>query len=446
MATDDTQERAAREEDRADGALPPELERSELARRLWRSWRRRGLDRRSFVRLLTATGAGAALAACDAGGGTESGGDGPGAAEEEGRGVGPDASAGESGHFKDTSPFLLHGNRNLETRLENLGGFLTPNELFFVRNNSRSVAVDPERYRLQVGGDGVERELELTYDDLLEMPSRTVFCYIECGGNQRRFFDVVLDRTASGTQWGRGGVSMAVWTGVPLAEVLDRAGVREEAVDVQLIGLDTESPEQGFRRPIPVAKAVDPDTLLAYRMNGAVLPRDHGFPLRAVVPGWVGSTSIKWLGRIDVTTERVWTRNVTTSYVLIGDDYPPEGEALGRVATTQSIKSALGLSWPARLAAGTHTLRGYAHSPHAPIARVEWSDDDGDTWHEARVLDPRIRYAWNRFEFEWEASSGAHALLTRATDEAGNAQPEELPFNEKGYLFNLPLPHPIRVS
>lgn len=350
--------------------------------------------------------------------------------------------------FKDPAPFIRHGVKNLETRLEKLGGFLTPNELFFVRNNSASIAVDRDSYRLEISGDGVERPVVLTYEQLLDLPSRTVYSYVECGGNQRAFFGSVMGRPARGTQWGTGGVSMAVWTGVPVAEVLALAGVRSEydAKEVQFIGLDTDSPEAGFRRSVPLGKALDPDTVLAYRMNGAVLPPDHGFPVRAVVPGWVGSTSIKWLGRIVVSTKKFWTRNNTTSYVLIGEDYPPEGEAKGKVATLQSIKSALALPWPAELSAGRRRIRGYAHSPHAPIARVEWSDDGGKNWSEAAVLDPRLRYAWARFEFEWQATPGEHAILTRATDEAGNTQPGEIPFNEKGYLFNLPLPHPVTVE
>ncbi len=239
---------------------------------------------------------------------------------------------------------------------------------------------------------------------------------------------------------------MAEWTGVPLAEVLLRAGLAATALDVQLVGLDTDSPEQGWRRPLPLAKALDPDTILAYRMNGAELPPDHGFPLRAVVPGWVGSSSVKWLGSIEISSQRIWSRNVTTSYVLIGDDYPLEGEAEGQVAREQSIKSALALPWPARLRPGPQLIRGYAQSPSAAIARVQWSIDDGATWSPARLIEPLMRYAWARFEIDWDAPAGVHTLITRAIDAAGNSQPQTLPFNEKGYLFNLPLPHPISVG
>ena len=112
----------------------------------------------------------------------------------------------------------------------------------------------------------------------------------------------------------------------------------------------------------------------------------------------------------------------------------------------QSIKSALALPWPAELAAGLHRIHGYAHSPHGPIARVEWSADNGATWNDAQLSAPQLQYSWARFEFAWQAETGERVIMTRAIDAAGNTQPDRVPFNEKGYLFNRPVPHPIRVS
>lgn len=347
--------------------------------------------------------------------------------------------------FKDTSPFIAHGTNNLESRIEELGGFITPNDQFFVRNNSNSIDVDVDSYALVIEGDAVNTSITLTYTDLINMPSKSVYAYIECGGNQRSFFGSTMGKPARGTQWARGGVGMAIWTGVPLRDVLNRAGITDAALDVQLIGLDDESPEGGFRRPIPLQKALDEDTILAYQMNGASLPKDHGYPVRAIVPGWVGSSNIKWLGKINVSSTRVWSRNNTSSYVLIGDDFTPEGESKGQVATTQSIKSTLILPWPAKLRAGKQMVRGYAYSPHAPIASVKWRQQTGD-WAEARFIDPPIKYAWRRFEFEWTPEAGDHTLTTIATDAAGNTQPASIPHNEKGYLYNVPLVHPITVS
>ncbi len=347
--------------------------------------------------------------------------------------------------FKDPAPFVQHGTANLESKLENQESFLTPVDQFFVRNNDVSLDIPVDNYHLMVEGDAIETPLSLSYEDLRAMPSRTVFSCLECGGNQRAFFGSLLGQVATGTQWKRGAVGMAEWTGVPLLEVLQAAGIRDSAVSIQLIGMDQGAPEGGFRRPLPLNKAMDPDTLLVLRMNGSPLPKDHGAPVRALVPGWVGSSSVKWLGRIDVSDTQIWSRNNTTSYVLIGDDYPPEGQTNGQVANKQSIKSTLALPWPAALRSGVHRIYGYAYSPDGPIMQVRWSDDGGSIWNDAKLLEPRMRYGWTRFELDWNAAPGPHTIITSAVDTLGIEQPDTIPHNEKGYLFNMRLPHPIQV-
>lgn len=348
--------------------------------------------------------------------------------------------------FKDTSAFIRHDDNSLEARLENMHGLITPQHLFFVRNNSVSVDLDTSDWQLSIDGDAIAQPLELSYDRIINLPSRTVVSYLECAGNHRAMFDIVKGQAARGTQWMTGGIGNGEWTGVSLRDVLTLAGITDDAISVLIIGQDTDSPEGGFRRVIPVDKAMHPDTLLAYALNGDVLPKDHGYPVRALLPGWVGSSSIKWVSRIIVSSERLWTRNNTASYVLIGDEYPPEGEAQGEVVTAQTIKSALALPWPAELPVGLRRIHGYAHSPADSISVVEWSDDSGNTWQQATVLEPQVQYSWARFEFTWDARSGEYAIMTRATDAQGNTQPDDIPFNEKGYLFNQPLPHPITVS
>ena len=406
-----------------------------MASRCGRLARSRGLSRRRFLALLLAGGTAAVLAAC-----------GDHIPEWSGGADQTPAPAELPLVFKDPTPFIDHGQAGLESRLELLTGGRTQNELFFVRNNSRSVYLDVERWSLTVEGDAVEDPIALSLDDILNLPQRTMTSYLECAGNHRVMFDLLQGRAAKGTQWGRGAIGNAEWTGVSLADVLTLAGVRESAVSVLLIGLDPESPEGGFRRVMPIEKATHPDTLLVHRMNGEPLPKDHGFPLRAIVPGWVGSSQIKWLGRIVISSEPQWTRNNTTSYVLIGDDYEARGEANGQVVTVQSIKSALALPWPAEIEAGRHQLKGYAHSPHGDISMVEWSEDGGASWQPAALTGRQVDYSWAQFHFEWDAIVGEHTIMTRATDVAGNTQPDLVPFNEKGYLFNQPLPHPIVVA
>ncbi len=392
------------------------------------------MSRRRFLRLLSAGGTVTALTACTE---LES------LASQPSSGI---TSAPDPTFFKDTTPFIVHDGNSLETRLENLQGVITPTRFFFVRNNSSSLDLDVQDWRLVVEGDAVAQPLELSYQDIRELPGRTLVSYLECAGNHRAMFDLVQGQAAKGTQWMIGGISNGEWSGVALRDVLIQAGITAEAVSVLLVGLDTEAPEEGFRRALPVAKAMHPDTLLAYALNGEILPRDHGFPLRALVPGWVGSSSIKWLGRVVVSAEPVWTRNNSTSYVLIGPDYPPEGEGRGPAVTTQTIKSALALPWPAPLNPGRQYIYGYAHSPVSPISRVEWSVDEGETWSDDAVVESQFQYSWARFRFEVDIQPGMRILMTRATDVLGNTQPETVAFNEKGYLFNQPVSHPIRIS
>lgn len=345
------------------------------------------------------------------------------------------------GHAKDPGPFIRHG-YNLETRLDQLTGYLTPNALFFVRSAGTAPRLSATEYRLRIEGDAVARPLALSYEDVLRLPSRTEIAYLDCAGNWRGFFPELMGRSAPGTQWGTGGVGCAEWTGVSLAQVLELAGIRSDAVDVNLIGLD----ESAFSRPLPLSKALDPHTILAYRMNGVTLPVDHGFPLRAVVPGWIGSNSIKWLGRIVVSARKTWVPNNTSDYVMIGPEWPPDPEtpAAGGPITLQTIKAALALPWPAELAPGRLVLRGVAHSPYGRIVQVLWRDAATE-WQSALLVSPALERAWTWFEFAWQASPGNHTLAVCAIDAAGNRQPAQVPFNEKGYLLNAVLPHPVRV-
>ena len=387
------------------------------------------ISRRELMKLLAFGGLGAALAGCE---GSAGGGEGAPVPE----------SASELPWVKSPELFIEHPT-NLETRLDLLDGVITPNELFFVRNHAPTPRLGTADYRLVVEGDAVEAPVELSIADLRALESHSLVAYLECAGNWRSYWQSIVGRSASGGQWTRGGVGCAEWTGPTLGAVLALAGVRDNAVDVDLIGLD----DGAFSRPMPIQRALDPTTLLAHTMNGVELPPDHGFPLRAVVPGWVGSSSVKWLGRIVVSSERVWSRNNTTSYVLVGDQWPA-GEyapADGAPVTTGVVKSVLALPRPAELPAGPSQIFGFAYSPNGPVEAVEWSVDGGATWQDARILDPVLPYAWQRFGIDWNAPAGDHTLLTRATDAAGVRQPEEATYNSKGYLLNIVLPHPVSV-
>ncbi len=336
--------------------------------------------------------------------------------------------------------FIDHG-FNQETRLETLRGFLTPNGHFFIRRHAAVPALDARTWRLRVEGDAVERPLELGLDELLRLPSRSVIAFVECAGNGRGFFDEFMGKVASGTQWRLGAIGVAEWTGVPLGAVLELARVRRDTprdiLNVLVEGLDSVK----VSRPISLEKALEEDTLLAHTMNGEPVPADHGFPLRAIVPGWVGINNIKWVGRIEVRRTTIDVPTTTTTYVLDGPTYPSKVPL-----RLQTIKSAVALPWGAVLPAGRHRVRGFAWSPLARIGRVDVSLDRGATWLPAALREPNIARAWVRWDFEWDARPGDHAIMTRATDEKGNAQPASIPWNAQGYGFNVPVPHPVKVT
>jgi DMSO/TMAO reductase YedYZ molybdopterin-dependent catalytic subunit len=336
--------------------------------------------------------------------------------------------------------FVDHG-INKETRLETLRGYLTPASHFFIRNHATSPTLDLRTWRLRIEGNAVERPVELGFDDLLRLPSRSVTAFVECAGNGRGFFKEFMGKVASGTQWRLGAIGVAEWTGVPLGAVLDLARVKRDAprdiLNVLVEGLDSVK----VNRPLSLAKAFEDDTLLAYAFNGEPVPADHGFPVRAIIPGWVGINNVKWVGRIEVRNTVIDVPTTTKTYVLDGPDYPSKV-----VLRLQTIKSAVALPWGAQLPAGRQRVRGFGWSPVGRIKSVEYSLDRGATWAPAVLREPNIARAWVRWDFEWDARPGDHVILTRATDDQGNVQPASIPWNAQGYGYNVPVPHPVKIT
>lgn len=347
--------------------------------------------------------------------------------------------------LKDAPPeFFIRNGSNLEMRWEAMykRGYIVPTELFFVRNNSASVPrIDPAKWRLQIHGSGVSRPQAFTYDELLSMPSVSVIRCLECAGNGRNLFQASHGKKIEGTPWNLGGIGVAEWTGVPLREVLERAGIKRAARDVMPEGLD----EKKVKRPISVEKALTGDTLLVYAMNGQTLLPDHGFPVRMLVPGWVGIAHTKWVGRIEVATELLYSEYNTKKYVMIGNGYKPAPPAMGPMLTTQNVKSAFELPWDGEVPAGKHLLRGRSWSGEGSIRQVEVSTDGGSTWRRARLREPNIDLAWVRWDLDWEARPGAYKLQARAIDSRGRRQPDSIPLNEEGYGHWAVVSHPITV-
>jgi DMSO/TMAO reductase YedYZ molybdopterin-dependent catalytic subunit len=250
-----------------------------------------------------------------------------------------------------------------------------------------------------------------------------------------------LHPPAEGEPFGYGVASTAEWTGVPLHTVLEAAGLRPSAREVLFVGADGgPNPEAGgvpmiFERSLPVDRALHPDTLLAYAMNGEELPTAHGFPLRLVVPGWYGVASVKWLERISALASPFEGFYQRDRYIMT---HPERGETTATPLTTIPPRSLLvAPTEGASLPRGTLWLRGLAWSGQAPVERVEVSVDDGQTWQAADWTSEPARYAWRTWAYRWEATSPGHATIrSRTIDAAGHTQPAAAEWNRLGYANN----------
>jgi DMSO/TMAO reductase YedYZ molybdopterin-dependent catalytic subunit len=345
----------------------------------------------------------------------------------------------------DTTGFVVHGT-DVETRWEGEVPAITPNDRFFVRNHTEPPAIDAGLWRLLVTGDGVARETAYSLADLQRLTTTTVTAALECTGNGRRLFAEQDGTPRPGTQWGLGAIGVARWTGVPLRQVLDHAGLRREATSVMAVGLDRPYVEDGVdhgrvRRPLPIGKALD-DVVVAWGMNGEPLPADHGYPARLVVPGWVGIASIKWLGELRVTTRAETSPWNTKWYRMHGAGWEGDAGVLDRMP----VKSVLDTTGP--LPAGVPvTLHGRAWSGEASIRSVSVSLDGGSTWRAAELVGDNPVSGWTGWELEAEFDGpGDACVVTRAVDSSGRAQPEVSPPNEDGYLFCAPVRQRVRVD
>jgi sulfane dehydrogenase subunit SoxC len=337
--------------------------------------------------------------------------------------------------------------RNHGMPLEALRHAVTPVGLHYLLVHYDIPVVDPATWRLAVDGL-VERELELSLEDLRALPAVEHDVTMECAGNGR----ARLEPRPHSQPWLLEAVGTGRWRGVALADLLERAGVRERAVEVLFTGIDRGiegGEEQAYQRSLSLGEARRPEVLLAYELNGHPLPPQHGFPLRLVVPGWYGMTNVKWLERITLVDEPFGGYQQTRGYRLReheDDDGSPVSRMLPRaLLVPPGIPEFMTRERTVR--AGSHVLEGRAWSGHAPIAAVDVTTDGGTTWA-AAALDPagQGRWAWRRFTFEWDARPGAYVLGCRARDEAGNEQPTEQPWNVGGYANNEIQRIPVHVN
>lgn len=317
---------------------------------------------------------------------------------------------------------------------------VTPNDRMFIRNNLLTPDIDAAQHRLAVKGL-VEREVVFSVDQLKSMfPVVTLQGMLECAGSGRTSFEP----RPSGTPWSpTGGMGCPKWTGVRLADVLRAAGVKPNAAHVAGQGGDPGmvATAPAVIRSIPMAKAMDDDTLLAWEMNGAPLPKVHGYPLRLVVPGWVGSASTKWLHTLTVLDAPFKGTYMTSSYVLPRWPVEPGQKMPAQTASTEGwpVKSMITFPAPGARFKGTDRIvvRGRAWVGEGSIDRVEVSTDEGVTWKPASLGPRGNRFAWRTFTFEFQPERfGYQTFLARAWDDRGNAQPIVSTWNPLGYFWN----------
>jgi DMSO/TMAO reductase YedYZ molybdopterin-dependent catalytic subunit len=331
---------------------------------------------------------------------------------------------------------------NAETPNTALRTWITDNDVFFKRNQGQipETPVNLSKWRLAIEGL-VKKPLKLTFEDLRRLPKVEMADTLECSGNSRS----LLSEKASGNPWTIGGVSNAVWGGVRLQDVLETAGLRDNANHVGFEGFDKPMGSAGikFIRSIPIEKALS-STILAYEMNGQALPVEHGYPLRALALGWTGASCVKWLNRIEVLDRPFEGFFMDKVYRVYQKGEDPKS---GKVVKEIQVKSII--VEPEKeliLSVGTVPVRGAAYAGEAGIEKVEVSVDHGDTWHPADLIGLEQPFAWRHWEYLWDAkAAGDYTIMTRATDTQGNRQPETAHWNALGYGNNGIREHAVTV-
>jgi DMSO/TMAO reductase YedYZ molybdopterin-dependent catalytic subunit len=338
----------------------------------------------------------------------------------------------------------------LEFPFAELESLVTPSEKFYVRDHFDRPNIDLATWRLRVEGC-VSKSLELSYEELVSMPSAAFLATLECAGNGRQF----LVPPPKGVQWQLGGIGTAEWLGVPLSAILERAGMLANASEVIFQGADcghVESEEKPappglmhFERSVPITKAKD--VILAYKMNGSDLTPAHGFPVRAIVPGWYAVASVKWLTTITVSDRPFTGYYQSLDYTFCSRE---SGEAVRVPITKLQVKAEIARPQPNEVLARDrdYEIFGAAWSGESEITSVEVSTDGGGMWTEASLLGDSVRNAWRLWKYNWRTPSTAQTvtLIARATDDHGNTQPVKHDPDYADYMIHFCLPIPVQIE
>lgn len=332
---------------------------------------------------------------------------------------------------------------NYESPLEYFDTPITANDRFYVRYHLADIPqVDAKTYKIVIGGEGANSRIEITLDDLRKFPAYEIIAVNQCSGNRRG----LSQPHVPGVQWGHGAMGCARWKGARLKDLLDKAGLNKEAIEVAFNGADGPvfdgTPD--FIKSLPVWKATDESTLVAYEMNGEPLPYLNGFPARLIVPGWTGTYWMKHLVDINVLARPETGYWMTTAYRLPAGEFPE----LARFATqesgasapiTEMVVNSLITSHrdQAQVRSGDVVVRGLAWDGGHGIRTVEASIDGGQTWSAATLGDDLGRYAFRPWSFAFAAKRGRNTVTVKATNMLGQTQAAALRFNPAGYHNNV---------
>jgi DMSO/TMAO reductase YedYZ molybdopterin-dependent catalytic subunit len=333
---------------------------------------------------------------------------------------------------------------DIEMPLDGFTDWITPIDRFFVRCHTYTATVKLSDWSLKIAGK-VDHPATLTMSDLKMLPRVELVGVLECAGNGRSFYEPHV----AGTQWASGSVGNGRWAGVRLRDVLQKAGIQSSAAQILLDGADVPLGKMPkFQRTITSAKALHPDTLLAYEMNGQDLPVEHGFPLRVIAPGWAGDSWVKWLQHIEVLDHEFDGFWMKSAY-----RHPPHSVAPGTAVDPADMVPVTDLNVKSVIASpngwakpGTVRIQGTAWSNSSPVSKVEVSTDGGKTWKSAKLGGQRTQYGWRLWQLDWKATEGTHTLMSRATNMAGQTQPLTEEWNPSGYLWNVAQPVSVTVS
>jgi DMSO/TMAO reductase YedYZ molybdopterin-dependent catalytic subunit len=331
---------------------------------------------------------------------------------------------------------------NAETPTEFLRPWITDNEVFFKRNQGQFMETPIELSDWKLIIDGlVENKLSLGFEDIQRVAKVELANTLECSGNSRS----LLQEKASGNPWTIGGVGNAIWGGIWLKDLLEKAGLKKDAKHISFEGLDEPlgSAKIKFIRSIPLEKAMA-STLLAYEMNGEPLPLKHGYPLRALALGWTGANCVKWLHRITVLDRPHEGHFMDKVYRVFqkGED-PKSGSIVKDIVVKSIIFEPLN---DETLQAGVVAIRGAAYAGEAGIKGVDVSVDEGQTWSPTKLIGIQQTYAWRHWEFLWDVrQAGKYTIMARATDSRDRQQPETARWNVLGYANNGIQGHAITV-